>query len=319
MTLATSPRPALVLPDGIHRDVPFDDYQTIDAVSNSGAIAHMRRSPLYYRAMRGVEVAGTKDMRTGNAVNDLVLQPDKFDSRLVVVGRCAATLAKGGVCSKNGSVVIDGRSLCGTHYDAERDGETDPRIVVNEEQLRRAKNMADAVLSDENAAPLLARCALREVTLLWTDERTGLRCKGRVDAMQDGTANPFQLPAMLDLKKSRKARPADFPGEIMRRNYHGQLAWYDTGHHVLTGLHVEPWIVAVNDQTGDDVHEVGTYQIIADAIEAGREANRKTLALIKKCRDEDRYPGFGSMPMSIPAWAIANDEDDADDAVEGGE
>lgn len=306
--------------DGIHPGLPFDEYLAIDAVSNSGALNRMRRSPLYYRMTRGTESEGTKDTRIGNAVNDLVLQPAEFDKRLVVAGRCCATLAKGGVCSKSGSVVVDGRSLCGTHYDAERDGEPDPRILVTDEQMRRARNMAAAVLSDENAAPLLARCRLREVSLVWTDERTGLRCKGRIDALQDGTPNPFQLPALIDLKKSRKARPSDFPGEIMRRNYHGQLAWYDTGHHVLTGLHVEPWIIAVNDQTGDDVHEVGTYQIIADAIEAGREANRKTLALIKKCRDEDRYPGFGSMPMSIPAWAMAADDDDADDdGVDGGE
>ncbi len=304
--------PAATLPDGIHLDVPFADYVAIDAVSNSGALAKMRRSPLYYLKTRGEETPGTPAMQSGNAVNDLVLQPDRFDERLVVAGRCVATLAKGGVCTKNGSKVIDGLSYCGTH--ADETAEADPRITLTPEQFRRAKDMAAAVLSDEDAAPLLLRCKLREVTLVWTDRATGLRCKGRIDAIEDGTANPFVLPKMLDLKKSRKARPSDFPGEIMRRGYHAQLAWYDTGYHAITGIHTEPYIVAVNDQPGDDVHEVGTYQIIADAIEAGRDANRKTLALIRKCLDENRYPGFGALPLSIPAWGLANDEDDADEA-----
>ena len=297
------------LDDGIHTGIDFAAYLAIDAVSNSGALAKMRRSPLYYKMTKDTPTEGTEAMRVGNAVNDLVLQPAQFSRRLVVSSRCVATMAKGGVCPNPGTSIRDGLSYCGKHAPA--DGATDERIIITDDQFKRAKDMADAVLSDTDAAALLTRCSSREVAIVWTDPATGLRCKGRIDALEDGAPNPFALPKMLDLKKSIKARPSDFPAEIMRRNYHGQLAWYDTGYHALTGVHTEPWIVAVNDQKADDVHEVGVYQIIADAIEAGREANRKTLALVKKCHDENRWPGFGTMPMSIPAWGLgAEDEDD---------
>lgn len=307
----------MTLPDGIHLDVPFSDYLAIDAVSNSGDLSRVRRSAAYYHAMKGKDTGGSSPaMRVGSLVNDFVLVPHLALSRFVVAGDCGATLKNGNECGNAGRVVVDGESYCGKHAP---DSAPDDMILVTEEQVRRAQDMADAVLDDEDAAALLNRCGLREVTMLWTDRATGLRCKGRVDAIEDGTVNPFRLPAMLDLKKSMYAHPDRFPSEVMRRGYHQQLAFYDSGYHTITGLHTEPYIVAVNDQKGDDVHEVGTYQIIADAIEAGRDANRKALAFIKKCQDEGRYPGFGARPMSIPAWAMGDDEDDGDEPSEGGD
>lgn len=300
----------LDLPDGVHLGVPFAAYLSIPAVSNSGSLARIRRSAAFYYANLGADRDSTPDMRVGSVVNDLVLCPDVFESRIVVCGPCCGTLVKGGLCGNNGKVVVGGRSYCGKH--APEGAEPDPRITVTEEQLARAQDMATAVLTDPDASALLKRCGLREVTLLWTDPATGLRCKGRVDAVEE-TTSPFELPKMLDLKKSIKAHPDHFPSEIQKRNYHGQLAFYDSGWHALTGTHTEPHIIAVNDVKGDDVHEVGTYQIIADAIEAGRDANRKALAKIKACQDSGQYPGFGARPMSIPAWALgADDEDDGD-------
>lgn len=304
------------LPDGIHYGVPFADYLRIDAISNSGALSKIRRSAAYYRATKDDDRAGTADMRVGSVVNDLVLCPEVFESRIVVCGPCCGTLQKGGLCGNNGKVVVDGLSYCGKH--APDGAEPDPRITVTEEQLARAQDMATAVLTDPDASALLKRCGLREVTLVWTDPATGLRCRGRIDAVEE-TTSPFNRPKMLDLKKSIKAHPDHFPAEIMRRNYHGQLAFYDSGWHALTGTHTEPHIIAVNDQKGDDVHEVGTYQIIADAIEAGRDANRRGLAFIRACQDSGQYPGFGSRPMSIPAWGLGGDDEDSDDGESVGE
>ncbi len=312
MTAAT-----LTLPDGIHLGVPFAAYLSIDAISNSGALAKIRRSAAYYFATRDADRSGTPDMRVGSVVNDLVLCPEVFEDRIVVCGDCCATLVKGGVCGNAGKVVVDGRSYCGRH--APEGAEPDPRITVTEEQLRRAQDMAAAVHADPDASALLARCDMREVTMVWTDPATGLRCKGRIDAIEGRCPNPFALPKMIDLKKSIKAHPDHFPGEIQKRNYHGQLAFYDSGWHALTGTHTEPHIIAVNDQKGDDVHEVGTYQIIADAIEAGRDANRKALAFIRACQDSGQWPGFGARPMSIPAWALGADEEDNDDGESVGE
>lgn len=306
------------LADGVHLGVPFADYLAIDAISNSGALKKMRRSAAYYHATKGADDNETEAMRVGSVLNDLVLCPDVFDSRIVVCGDCCATLVKGGLCGNSGKIVVDGLSYCRKH--APDGAEPDPRITVTQDQLDRAQDMADAIRGDPDASALLARCDLREVTLIWTDPATGLRCKGRIDAIEGKCADPFNLPAMLDLKKSAKAHPERFEREIMDRGYHAQLAFYDDGWRVLTGTYTAPYIVAVNDQKGDDVHEVGTYQIIADAIESGRESNRALLTLIQKCQDEGRWPGFGARPMSIPAWAIGDhDDEDGDGTSEGGE
>lgn len=301
---------ANALPDGIHEGVPFADYLGIPAVSNSGVLKKMRRSPLYCHATEGVEDESSPDMRMGSCLNDLVLVPHLWPERFTVVGRCSATLKQGGACRNTARGIYGGHPCCGTHADGEPDDTG--RILVSEDAAARAKDMADAVAADEHAAALLARCPSREVTLLWTDRTTGLRCKGRVDFYGD---HPIKAEAG-DLKKSAAAHPDRFPSEMMKRGYHGQCAWYDAGFRAH-GRYIDQWsLLVVNDVKGDDVHEVGVYPLIADALELGRAQNRETLSRYAECKRSGKWGGFGVVPMSVPYWAIGRD-DNEDGAAEG--
>ncbi len=298
------------LDDGIHDGVPFKTYLEIPAVSNSGVLNRMKRSAAYCRATEGEDFKATKDMRTGSAVNDLVLVPDLYPERFRILQRCIATLGNGGLCKNTGQLLHGGRGYCGVH--APKGGEVDATdlILIDEKQDRRARDMADAVLADADAAEVLRLCPRREVTLLWTHEATGIRCKGRVDLFGD---SPMNAQAW-DLKKSVKATPDEFSREILKRGYHSQAAWYDDGLRTL-GIYVETWgLIVVNDQAADDVHEVGTYPLMADALELGREQNRALFATYAECKRTGVWRGFGRQPLSVPAWALADRDDDDNEA-----
>lgn len=303
------------LPDGVHDGVPFAEYLAIPAVSNSGVLKRMRRSALYCRETEGKEQESTKAMRAGSIVNDLVLVPHLWPERFTIMGSCVSCMkGTGEPCTKPGTRMHGGRPYCGTKGHAP-DGESDddPRILVTQDDVKRATAMAEAVKSSEEGAPILAECDRREVTILWTDRATGLRCKGRVDLL-GGT--PVSAQAW-DLKKSNKASPSEFERELLKRGYHAQLAWYDDGLRAHGWL-VDVWgLLVVNDQKGDDVHEVGAYPLVQDALELGRAQNRETLARYAECLSSGRWPGFGTAPISVPQWAIGRDDEDEDAAVEG--
>lgn len=304
----------MTLPDdGVYEDVPFADYLAWPAVSNTGTLKKMRRSPLYCRRTEGQHDEATPAMRVGSALNDLVLVPSLWPERFAILGDCTATKGDGSGCTNRALSTYGGVQLCGVHARG-KTPDDDGRIYITEDAADRARAMADAIHADEDAHALLERCDRREVSILWTDKPTGLRCKGRVDLM----SAPSPLGAVgADLKKSAKAHPDTFPREILTRGYHSQLAWYDAGLRAL-GCPVDEWSLLVVHDAKDDVHEVGVYDVIIDAIMLGAERNRATLDLYAECRRTGKWGGFGRRPMSVPSYALADDEGDEDTAAHDG-
>ena len=300
--------------DGIHEGVPFDEYHAWKAVGNSSVLRRMRRSALYTKAMEGrPDEESTADQVIGQAVHALVLEPDRYAERFVELTRCAAIRAKDGQRCENPGTKIgaDGECFCGVH--GKGVSSSDARIALTEDQVNRADAMANAVVQDDEARKILARCTTREVSLLWTDPATGLRCKGRADLW---AADPFDA-YLWELKKSARAHPTAFPREILTRGYHSQLAWYDTGARVLGFTPSSVGLIVVHDAAKDDVHEVGTYDLIADALELGREVNRRALDEYAACVREGKWPGWGRRPLSVPNWALGIEDEDEQEVTNG--
>ncbi len=300
--------------DGIYTGVAFRDYLAWPAVSNSGVLKKMRRSPLYCHKTRDAADESTPAMRVGSALNDLVLVPSLWPDRFSILGTCVATKGDGSPCVNTGTALYDGEPRCGVHSRG-MTADADDRVLLSQTAADRAQAMADAITADEDAAALLASCPMREVSIVWTDKPTGVRCKGRIDFMAE--PNPVGFAAG-DLKKSARAHPDAFSREILTRGYHSQLAWYDAGLRAL-GFPASAWTLLVVHDAKDDVHEVGVYELIIDALMLGHEENRRTLDLYAACVREDRWPGFGRRPISVPSHALTTeDEGDEDTGANDG-
>lgn len=304
MTGAAFPLPA----DGLH-SVDYATYSSWDAVGNTSVLKKMRRSPLYCHETRGKDAGSSDAKDAGRALHALLLDPGSFNEQFVIGGRCVGVTEKNGPCKSNGSVIVSGRSYCGTHVKALGEVEKDPRTPLTQEEVARLRRMVDAIHGDADACKILDACTEREVSILWTDKRTGLRCKGRADLFGEYPTGAF----LWEVKKSIHAHPDGFEREILRLGYHLQLAWYDAGLRAL-GFYPEcVGILAVNDCKGDDVHEVGVYDLIADALELGREKNRATLDEYAECVRSGKWRGFGRRPISVPTYALGVMDDESND------
>lgn len=300
----------LALADGVHLGIPFADYLAIPAVSRSGTIDPIRRSPAYYQATRDIEGKRTPSLILGSALNDLTLQPHLFPDRFALVTKCVARTAEGKPCTSNGSILTGGVFRCGKHAD-KSEHEEHGKMPLTPEQHELALTMATAIQASPEASEFLRITPDREVTLLWTDRRTGVRCKGRVDIC--GTTNPFRF-GVGDLKHSRAAGPNEFPREAAKFGYHRQAAWYLAGFRAL-GVQADEFVDVVVANTPP--HEVYVYSLIQDAIVQGDFENRAALDLYVRCRDEGKWPGGGAYTLSLPAYAMSQDQDDDDDANDG--
>lgn len=210
----------------------------------------------------------------GRAVHAMTLEPEEFDADWVITD-----------LERRGT--NDWKSFVAKHPGKE---------IVKRRELDKWTLAVEAVMEHPEAAELLDG-SYREQIMRWTDEVTGLACKGRIDAMSGR--------GMPDLKTCGKLK--DFPRDIERMRYDAQIAFYHDGLLSAQGLDLHPYIIAVESKPP---HEVGVFDMAA-GLENGRRHYRELLEVVKKCTESDEWPGrCPGITEYIPSAYMYPDPDD---------
>lgn len=263
-----------MIEDGIHRDVKFTDYLAWDAVSNS-ALARFARVP----AAAFVPLEDSDTLRIGRAVHCDVLEPEQFRARYRVKEH-------------------NGNSKDGRAEKARADEEGIELITMSDYVLIRG--MAESILHHPAARAILAE-GEAEVSLLWHDPETGLRCKGRIDWLAPG------LPC--DLKTTRDSSPAGFAKSVASLRYHVQQAHYRAGLEAL-GQPSDGFVFVAVEKTAP--YPVGCYCITDAAELVGYRLRRRALLAWKSCVETGQWPAWRSPKietLSLPNWAMMEESD----------
>ena len=267
--------------------VSYAAYGAIRAV-NWSSLKHLRESPAHYLHAFEAPRVQTDSMVLGSATHTAILEPHRWEEEVAV---------------------WEGGRRSGKEYTAWKEAHAD-RLQIRHQDLPPILAMQDAVHSHPVASDLLAQ-GEAEVTIQWTDEETGLACKGRVDwlIVEDDRA------VLVDLKTTRATCPRRFASQAAKLGYHCQLAHYRAGVAAATGLppsRVEVYIVAVESSAP---HDVVAYLLDDDTLYPGEEEVRELLALLRRCHVEGRWPGRAEdvQRLELPAWVFPSDDDEADD------
>lgn len=248
----------------------FDDYREIDAI-NWSRLKALRVSPLRYRHERMAPPAEAPHLRIGLAMHCLVLEGEEEFARRYV---CYPGRRQGGAWED---------------FRAEHGDKT----ILNSPEYLRACGAAASLLAHPAARTYLA-AGLKEATITWTDEATGLGCKGRVDHCGSH---------LVDIKSTATIIPRQFCAAAARLGYHAQLAFYLDGLR-SNGVDVAdgPVLIAVES---DEPHDIVVYHLPDDVVEAGRAEYRRLLELLVECQESDTWPGVApdELELELPAWA----------------
>lgn len=280
---------------GIYQDVPFELYQSWNAVSTSW-LHKLSDSPAtlrdYLTNGAGEDESGTAK-EIGTAVHCAVLEPGEFAKRYILPGPCAATMKsgkrKGRPCGAAGFTKIEGIWTCSRHTPPDMEPLEN---VLEETSWRWCQAIAERVRESQRAAAMLEG-GLKEVSIV--GEIGGLVCKGRVDLLHSG--------GLADLKTTIKTR-SEFTAEIFRRHYHAQ-AWFYLELGRSLGY---PW----NDYTIIAAHKrrpflVSYHALGPAALELGERYCLPLLNLYDWCQRQHCWPGYDDNPVPAepPAWALA--------------
>lgn len=283
---------------GVYRDVPMATYQAWPAASNS-QLTHLMKSPAHLAAYRRQPPKETPALKLGTAIHSRILEPDDFRDTYVQATQCAAKTkgGKGPRCSKEGTwPTKDGSLLCTQHLSDETPVDK-ATIVLSESDFAMVEAVGEAVHAHGRAGRLLAEATDVELSIVWDDPVTGVRCKARLDAYA-GHLDGGTIP---DLKSAVDGGILDFERAVLKWGYH-RKAWFYLRGAKEVGLPAEHFPVIVIEK--DDPYAVDTYRISSGVVTYLEDQMSALLELYAECLALDDWPGRPERirDISIPDW-----------------
>jgi hypothetical protein len=268
------------LPDGIHRGIPARVYHALGGpliVSNT-LLTQVLRSPEHARAMLdGCDDKEESDALTfGSIFHCALLEPRVYESLYVVEpewGDCR---------NKENKARRDAwreTAAAGTFE------------VISREHDALAKRMAAAIRRRPFIHELFSG-GEPELTLLWHDAETGLRCKCRIDYYVE------DLGLSNDLKSAADASRWGFQSSAQRYGYGRQEVHYTAGLRACD-LPVNEFYFTAVEKTG--THAAQVFKVDRESSYGCADEVRRGMRLLADCVARDEWPGYpdGVQEISI--------------------
>lgn len=272
---------------GIYPDLDFESYCRIDAVNShllggfaSGTPAHVRHALLH----GGQEPTPSLDL--GWLVHLAVLEPDRFEREVAVPPR------------------VDRRTKAGRVAWAEWEAAHPGTYNVSAEDHAAALAMRAALYSHPTAGAFFLGPGRNEVSAVWIDPATEVRCKARIDRI--GTIGEW--PVIGDLKTARRADRRSFERAILAYAYHVQGAHYSAGLEALrpvpAGNPFRRFVFFVVESAPP--YPVACYELDEAALAQAETDRQRYLRTWRRCHETDSWPAYGDGIdyASLPPWAF---------------
>ena len=268
------------LADGLYPDLPHATYhdRSQHVVSKSG-LDEFERSPMHYQTWRKTPDHETPALTFGRVFHCALLEPERF----------AATYAR----------QPDFGDMRTKAAKAARDAWLDEnagRTPIEPDDWETIDRMVSAVRAHKLASKMIVG-GQSEVTALWTDPATGLRCKSRMD---------YYVPAramVVDAKSCIDASHKGFKKAIFNHGYHRQHALYREGLAVL-GHPAEHFVFLAVEKTPP--YGVALYTIDDRGVDAAYQSIRRNIDELARCIRLDVWAGYNDehiQTIETPPWA----------------
>lgn len=264
------------------KNLPFDDYLKIPAVSNS-LLKKVNQSPAHSQ----IPTLQTPDMLKGSLIDTAIIEPESFEQQYIV------------------SPTTDKRKTEYKDFIQQLEESGNHQTVISQDDYDLAINCAKQVQANPDLSAMLKR-SIKQVSMVWQDTEFQELCKGRPDWIdeQDWIDVSNENGRMWDLKSARSCYPPFFTKEIYERCYHMQAAWYLDGYNACRPD--QPPIQQFSILAIEKMRPYGyrIFNLSPDLIAAGRSLYLANFNRLMSCRIHDEWPSYDTTPIEVerPKW-----------------
>ena len=254
------------------------DYRNAEGVSSS-ELKQMVKSPAHYRYWKdNPDDTDTPALLFGRACHKYVLETYDFYKEFSV------------------APTVDRRTKEGKDLWSKFITESEGKDVITQEQFEQIEAMRNAMLATPFVSKLIN--GEHEVSLFWTDEDTGIKCKCRPDSLSD------KLRIVVDYKTCDNAETQHFMRKAIDLGYDLQASYYLDGVKATTGLDCIFVFIA---QEKKPPYAVNILQADDVFIRSGRQLYKDMLATYKECTETGNWWGYLGAEnqinsLGVPKW-----------------
>lgn len=250
---------------------------------SSSMLSHLKRSPAHLKYVMENPEPPTPQMITGSIIHTAVLESDVFNTTYV-------RAPEGDRRRKETKLA---------YAELEEEGWEKDHILTPA-SYDQAIGMREAIESHPIASKLLLTGygVPTEISLLWTDERTGVKCRGRADALPDRNR-------IVDYKTTTDASAEKFSRSVHSFGYHRQGSFYMQGINTIEDIPTTREFIIVA-QEKNKPYAISVFQLDDDTLEQGNAEVEELLDIYKKCVDDDAWPSYPQeiQSLSLPRYAF---------------
>ena len=263
--------------EGVYRNVPNEIYHGDRTAISSSGLKLILQSPAHFVARQEGPEESTVAKDFGTALHSALLEPEKYRELYVAKPKINRS-------TKSGKALA----------------ETIAIALADKVQIRPASIAdIDAMVASAHKHPRVTEMlqdGAAEMSFVWTDESTGIRCKCRPDWL-----NTYGI---WDVKSCLDASPDGFSRTCAKYKYHVSAAYYEEGVRKLTGKTL-PFLFVASEK--DPPYAVAVYQASEAFLRSGRRLVRQALNRLHECRERGEWPSYqpeGQIEMvELPRWA----------------
>ncbi len=261
------------------RHIPYAEYDALQAMRSS-RLKHTAVSMLEYNHQLTVPWSSTAALEFGTAVHCAVLEPALFETTYAVW--------------TNGN-------RAGKVWAATRLAYPN-RKYVHDHEMARIRACRDAVLSHPDVQQFFTGRYETEVTLGWTDEKTGIACKARPDIERGFGWNGDQRVVLAGLKTARSIDKRDFARQAEELGYVLSWGMYFEGYRIVTGQKADMYEIVVESE---EPFDVAVFRIPSDVVDDGVDKFRAAMDRVAACQKSGKWPGRYEKVQEFerPGWA----------------
>ena len=254
------------------------DYRKAEGVSSS-ELKQMVKSPAHYRYWKdNPDDTDTPALLFGRACHKYVLETYDFYKEFAVAPN------------------VDRRTKEGKELWSKFVAESEGKDVITEEQFEVIDAMRNAMLATPFVSKLIN--GEHEISLFWTDEDTGIKCKCRPDSLND------KLKIICDYKTADNAETQHFMKKAIDLGYDLQAYMYQQGVKANFG---EEYLFVFIVQEKKPPYAVNILEADKNFMQSGKQIFYEMLNVYKQCSETGNWYGYLGEnneinSLGVPKW-----------------